>query len=146
MSSTNSEQTRRNRDERVNCQAVANLEAVFAVLKPILENYANHLCVKSDTATEYTLVTRSASPFHQPDRQPMYFGLLRLGKASVSFQLMPLYMNPALSKTISPKLRDWMRSNTCFNFKTEPEPEVIADLKRLTDAAFKQLGGMKLLQ
>jgi hypothetical protein len=75
----------------------------------------------------------------------MYFGSLHLGKADVRFQLMPLYMNPALSNSISPKLRDWMRSNTCFNFKTEPEPEIIADLKRLTDAAFKQWGGMNWL-
>jgi hypothetical protein len=123
----------------------ADLEAVFATLRPILANYANHLSVKSDTATEFAVVTRSASPFSQQSTQPMYFGSLRLGKVYVSFQLMPLYMNPALNKSISPRLRNCMRSNTCFDFKTEPQPELIADLKRLTEAAFKQWDEMKWL-
>ena len=52
-----------------------------------------HLTVKADTAKEYTLVSKSPSPFPRHKGQSMYFGSVRLGKAYVSFHLMPLYMN-----------------------------------------------------
>ena len=111
---------------------------VFAALKPVLAKHENRLAVKADTSVEYTLVTKSASPFPQHKGQPMYFGSVRLGKAYVSFHLMPLYMSPALVKTISAALKKRMQGKTCFNFKTVPEPELIATLARLTEAAFQQ--------
>jgi len=116
----------------------ADFAAVFAVLKPVLGRYAARLAVKADNSIEYTLVTKTASPFHQHKGQPLYFGSVRLGKAYVSFHLMPLYMCPVLTKSISPALKKRMQGKTCFNFKTEPEPELIADLKRLAEAGFQQ--------
>ena len=116
----------------------ADFTAVFAALKPVLAKYAKRLSVKTDTPIEYTLLTRSASPFHQHKGQPLYFGSVRLGKAYVSFHLLPLYMCPELMTGISPALKKRMQGKACFNFKTDPEPELIADLKRLTDAGFKQ--------
>ena len=68
----------------------------------------------------------------------MWFGSVRLGKAYVSFHLMALYMNPALTKTISPVLKKRMQGKTCFNFKTDPEPDILAELKRLMEAGLKQ--------
>jgi hypothetical protein len=50
---------------------------------------------------------------------------------------MPLYMCPELARQISPGLRKRMHGKTCFNFKTVPRPELIADLTRLTEAGFK---------
>ena len=110
--------------------------SVFAALRPVLAGYANRLAVKADTSVEYTLVTKSASPFPQHKGQPMFFGSVRLGKAYVSFHLMPLYMCPALTKSVAPALKKRMQGKTCFNFKSEPEPELIAALARLTEAAF----------
>src|SRR5712692_5117878 len=101
----------------------ADFAAVFAVLKPVLAKYAKRMSVKADTPIEYTLVTKSASPFHQHKGQPLYFGSVRLGKAYVSFHLMPLYMCPVLTKSITPGLKKRMQGKTCFNFKTDPEPE-----------------------
>ena len=123
----------------------ADFEAVFTALKPVLGEYAKRLSVKTDTRTEYTVVTKSASPFPQHKGEPMYFGSVRLGKAYVSFHLMPLYMNAVLTKSISPALKKRMQGKTCFNFKTEPDPDLIADLKRLTGAGFKQWGEKKWL-
>src|SRR5687767_14566221 len=77
----------------------ADFAGVFAALKPILATYAKRLSVKADTMNEYTLVTKSASPFPQHKGQPLYFGSVRLGKAYVSFHLMPLYMCDALTKS-----------------------------------------------
>src|ERR1700688_4476066 len=115
----------------------ADFAAVFAVLKPVLKKYENRLAVKADTSMEYTLVTKSASPFHQHKGEPLYFGSVRLGKAYVSFHLLPLYMCPELAKSISPELKKRMQGKACFNFKTNPDPELVADLKRLTAAGFK---------
>jgi hypothetical protein len=117
--------------------------SVFAALKPVLAEYANRLAVKTDTSAEYTLVTKSASPFPQHKGQPMYFGSVRLGKAYVSFHLMPLYMCPVLATRISPALKKRMQGKTCFNFKAEPEQELIAALTSLTEAAFQQWREMK---
>jgi hypothetical protein len=80
----------------------AEFDKVFAVLKPVLAKHARRLSVKADTASEYTLLSNSPSPFHQHKGQPLYFGSVRLGKAYVSFHLMPLYMCPELAKSISP--------------------------------------------
>jgi hypothetical protein len=123
----------------------ADFAAVFAGLKPILAKYARRLSVKADTATEYTLHTKSASPFPQHKGAPLYFGSVRLGKAYVSFHLMPLYMCPALTNSISPALKKRMQGKTCFNFKADPEPELMVELKRLTQAGFKQWGEKKWL-
>ena len=118
---------------------------VFSMLKPVLAQHAKRLAVKADTPIEYTLVTKSASPFPQHKGQPMWFGSVRLGKAYVSFHLMPLYMNPVLANTISPALKKRMQGKTCFNFKADPEPELIAELERLTEAVFKQWSKQKWL-
>ncbi|HXM45178.1 MAG TPA: hypothetical protein VN924_28325 [Bryobacteraceae bacterium] len=112
--------------------------AAFAALKPVLAKYAKRLSVKAETEREYTLLTKAPSPFPQHKGHPMYFGSVRLGKAYVSFHLMPLYMCPALTSTVPPGLKRRMQGKTCFNFKTVPEPETLAELKELVSAAFKQ--------
>jgi hypothetical protein len=60
---------------------------------------------------------------------------VRLGKAYVSFHLMP--MCPVFLKSISPALKKRMQGKTCFNFRTTPEPELITGLTRLTEAGFR---------
>jgi hypothetical protein len=100
------------------CAMAAGFATAFTALKPVLAKYAECLSVKTDTPLEYTLETRSPSPFPQHKGQPMFFGSVRVGKAYVSFHLMPLYMCPALQKSISPALHKRMQGKTCFNFKT----------------------------
>jgi hypothetical protein len=111
--------------------------AAFAALKSVFAKFADRLVVMADTAKEYTLLTKPASPFPQHKGSPMYFGSVRLGKAYVSFHLMPLYMSPVMTKSISPALKKRMQGKTCFNFKAVPEPELIRDLTRLTAAGFE---------
>jgi hypothetical protein len=122
-----------------------DFDEVFAKLKTIFARYSKRLKVKADTPIEYTLVTQSASPFPQHKGEPLFFGSLRLGKAYVSFHLLPLYMNPELKKTLSPALKKRMQGKACFNFKQQPEPELIAELKQLTEASLKQWDKMKWL-
>jgi hypothetical protein len=118
---------------------------VFDSLKPILARYVKRLSVKVDTPIEYTLMTRSASPFPQHKGQPLHFGSVRLGKAYVSLHLMPLYMCPVLTESISPALKKRMQGKTCFNFKNLPDPALIAELKQLTADALKQWAERKWL-
>ena len=70
---------------------------VFSALKRVLADRAKRLSVKVDTPVEYTLVTKSASPFPQHKGRPLYFGSVRRGKAYVSLHLVPLYMCPLLT-------------------------------------------------
>ena len=116
----------------------AGFAPVFAALRPILATYEERLAVKVDTSVEYTLLTKSPSPFPQHKGRRLYFGMVRLGKAYVSFHLMPIYMCPALAKSLSPALKRHMQGKTCFNFKVAPEGPLIADLARLTEAAFQE--------
>jgi hypothetical protein len=113
----------------------SDFAAVFAALKPVLARHADGLAVKADTPIEYTLVTKRPSPFPQHKGQPMYFGSVRLGKAYVSFHLVPIYMQPDLAKSIPPALKKRMQGKACFNFKTAPEPDQLSDLASLTVAA-----------
>ncbi len=114
--------------------AVTGFPDVFAALKPIVGVYEKKLSVKADTPVEYTVLTRSPSPLPQHKGQPMYFASVRLGKAYVSFHLMPLYMCEEMTKQISPALKKRMQGKTCFNFRTLPDAELMKDLKQLTKA------------
>lgn len=116
----------------------AGFADVFSALKPILASHAKALAVKTDTATEYVLVTKTPSPFPQHKGHPMQVAWLLMGKAYVSFHLMPLYMSPALTGNISPALKKRMQGKTCFNFKDIPPPELIAELKLLTKTGLQQ--------
>jgi hypothetical protein len=115
-----------------------DFEAVFNTLKIVLGKYSGRLAVKVDTPVEYTLVTKAPSPFPQHKGQPLYFGCVRLGKAYVSFHLVALYLNPKLTAAIAPALKKRMQGKACFNFKAQPEPEALVELKRLTAAANKE--------
>jgi hypothetical protein len=115
----------------------AEFSSAFAALKDVLERHAKGLVVQSDTDAVYSLGGRVASPFPQHKGHPMWFGSVKLGKAYVSFHLMPLYMNPALTKVVSPALKKRMQGKTCFNFKAVPEPELLKELEQLTEAAIQ---------
>jgi hypothetical protein len=112
--------------------------AAFASLRPVLAKHAKRLTVKADNSNEYTLLTRSPSPFKQHKGQPLFFGSIRIGKAYVSFHLLPIYMCPELAKKLSPELKKRMQGKACFNFKTSPESKIVTELKLLTEAAFKK--------
>jgi hypothetical protein len=111
---------------------------VFSVLRDVLARHEERLSVSADSPTEYTVLTQTASPFPQHKGHPMYFGSVRLGKAYVSFHLMPLYMCPKLTRLISPALKKRMQGKTCFNFTASPEPQLLQELESLTVAGFSE--------
>jgi len=123
----------------------ADFPSVFAALKTAFAQHTDHLIVQADTPSLFNLNSRVPSPFPQHKGQPMWFGAVRLGKAYVSFHLMPLYTNPALLRLVSPALKRRMQGKSCFNFKAAPNQELLDELKQLVEAALKDWTAKKLL-
>ena len=114
---------------------IADSSTIFSALKSVLVKHAKRLSVKTDTASEYTLVAKIPSPFPQHKGHPLEVASVRVSKAYVSFHLMPL---AEAAKNISPELKKRMQGKTCFNFKSDPGAEMMAELKRLTEAGFER--------
>jgi protocatechuate 3,4-dioxygenase beta subunit len=112
-------------------------EETFSTLKTVMAKFESRLVVKTDKAGEYTLVTKTPSPFPQHKGEPMWFGMVKASKAYVSFHLMPLYMNDELTATVSPELKKRMQGKSCFNFKAPPTAEQVSELRRLTEGGLK---------
>ena len=113
----------------------------FKQLKAILKPYADKLIVVHDTDTNYYLDTHHV----MKNKQRIFFGAVRTGKAYVSFHLMPVYASSVLLNTISPELKKRMQGKSCFNFKT-PDEKLFKELAKLTKAGFKMFHDPKFLQ
>jgi hypothetical protein len=103
-----------------------------AALVAVLSPYGDRLDVVPESSWGYYLQTKK--PSHK--KQPLMFAAVRVGKAYVSYHLMPIYMNEALKATISPALRKRMQGKACFNFTEMPAPALLDELRTLTDAGF----------
>lgn len=100
---------------------------VFEQLKKILEPYADHLTVKTDTPDVYSL----DGPYSEKWKRELFFGSAQIKKNYVSFYLMPVYMYPELLEEVSPELKKHMQGKSCFNFK-KVEPGLFRELELLT--------------
>ena len=103
----------------------------FQKLRAILEPYASKLIVVHDTDSNYYLDTKHV----MKNKHRVFFGAVRLGKAYVSFHLMPVYARPALLDDISPELKKHMQGKSCFNFKSV-DVKLFKELARLTKTGF----------
>lgn len=102
-------------------------KAVARELKAIFKPYRKKLIVVSESETGIYLDTKVI----MKNKRPIFFGGVRMGKAYVSFHLMPLYCFPELSKTMSPALKKRMQGKSCLNFTTV-DKELFRELKALT--------------
>ena len=115
--------------------------AVFAKLKAIFKPYAKRMEVAQDTKSYYLLNTRHI----MKNKQPLYFGGVRLGKAYVSFYLMSVYVCPDLLKGMSPELKKRMQGKSCFNFK-EVDGKLFKELEKLTKAGVVKFTDEKFIE
>lgn len=74
----------------------------------------------------------------------MFFGAVIMGKAYVSYHLMPLYVQPALMKQISPELKRHMQGKSCFNFHS-PDKNLFTELSVLTKSGLELYRSKALL-
>ena len=112
--------------------AKASFQEIFESLKAIFVPYTDRLAVQVDKPDQYYLETKT------PIRKghAFQFGGVKIGKAYVSFHLMPI-MTAKLQAAISPELKKRMQGKSCFNF-THVEPDQIHELKKLTKAGFEE--------
>ena len=115
--------------------------ATFQGLKAILEPYAAKMIVVHDTDKNYYLDTT----YVMKNKQRMFFGAVRMGKAYVSFHLMPVYAYADLQTGMSPELKKHMQGKSCFNFKAVDE-KLFKELAKLTKAGCARFSGEKLAQ
>jgi len=110
-----------------------DFESTFAKLKEILGAYESKLIVVADTKNYYALETH----YVMKNKRRMYFAGIKIGKAYVSYHLMPVYAFPELCSTISPELKKRMQGKACFNFST-PDEKLFKELAKLTKVGFKR--------
>jgi hypothetical protein len=136
-----SDQTKRRR------AASQEFNSIFVRLRAILQNHAGTLVVADDSDGRYCL---EGSP--GPAVLAAWGGKLRkpslpvawvqIGKAYVSYHLMPLYENSKLHERMSEELKARMQGKTCLNFKRNDE-ELFKELEQLTArglTAFRKAG------
>src|SRR5712675_796424 len=104
-----------------------DFEAVFLRLRSILEPYAAKMIVVHDSDKNYYLDTT----YVMKNKQRMFFGAVRMGKAYVSFHLISVYCCPDLLDGLTPELKKHMQGKSCFNFKTVDE-KLFKELAKVT--------------
>jgi hypothetical protein len=109
--------------------ASADFTAVFERLKRILKPFARRMLVVRDDDQWYYLDTKHVGP----NKKPIMFAAVHVGKGYVSFHLMPIYVNAKLQATISPALKKRQQGKACFNFAAVDET-LLAELESLTKA------------
>jgi hypothetical protein len=112
--------------------AKERLEATFAALKAILKPYEPGLVVQTDEPHYYYLNTGKT---HR--KRPVMFAAVRLGKAYVSYHLMPVYGCAELLEGMSAPLRARMQGKACFNFKVI-DPALVEELAQLTERCLQR--------
>jgi len=117
---------------RPSAQPNAEFAQVYAELRALMIESAAGMIVAQDG--EDGLVMHAPIPHPLKPNLPMWFGAVQIGKAYVSYHLMPLYMNAAMQARVTPALKKRMQGKTCFNFKAVDEA-VFAELEVLTRAA-----------
>jgi hypothetical protein len=111
-------------------------EAAYRRLRGILKPYAPKMYVSADSDIWYGL---DLAP--EAERVPAtWFGAVRLGKAYVSYYLMPVYTDPRLLNDVSPELKRRMQGKSCFNF-TRVDEGLFAELTSLTRRGYDATAG-----
>ena len=111
----------------------ADFDKTFTQLKKVLEPFAAKLIVAADTPTYYALET----PHVMRNKRRLYFAGIKIGKAYVSYHLLPLYMCPEMQAEISEVLKKRMQGKACFNF-SQPDEKLFKELGKLTRLGYKR--------
>lgn len=122
---------------------MADRAELYATLRSMMLDSAPGMRVAKDVEGELNLYAPWPHPTKPKD--PMWFGMVKNGKAYVSYHLVPLYVVPATDSGIPEALTKRRQGKACFNFKTA-EPEALAALEALTKrcaAAFAEPVSMK---
>jgi hypothetical protein len=106
-------------------------ESIFVRLRGILQKHSTALTVTADAPDHYCLQI----DFSPKLKKSFPVAWVKIGKAYVSYHLMPVYMFPNLLDKKSEKLRARMQGKSCFNFKVVDE-DLFKELEALTTEGF----------
>jgi hypothetical protein len=109
----------------------ADFDAIYAELRAMMLRAAPGMRPARDRPGDLLMLAPWPHP-RKPDA-PMIFGMVRTGRAYVSYHLMPLYMNAVMQAKVPTALARRKQGKTCFNFK-RAEPALFAELETLTRA------------
>jgi hypothetical protein len=116
----------------------ADFADTFAALRGMLHTHARTLLVTADTPTDFMVALPT-----KKDRvgRPLFVAGVQIRKRYVSYHLMPVYLHPALLKTLSPGLHKRKQGKGCFNFTAVDRAQLkeLSTLTRKGIAAFKNL-------
>jgi hypothetical protein len=79
-----------------------DFQAVYDELKKLMQPYAKGALKAHEKPGEFQVI---GQPVPQTKGRDVWFGAVRLGKAYVSYHLMPVYALPELLDGISPELK-----------------------------------------
>ena len=118
----------------------ADFTETFAALRDVLKKHSRNLLVTADTPTDFTVASRDKT-----DRtgRPLFIAGVQIRKSYVTYHLLPIYMNPALMKSVPPLLKKRMQGKACFNFSTL-DPARVNELSALTKTAIAKFRDVKL--
>jgi hypothetical protein len=105
----------------------AAFQDIFARLRASMHAQRGSCAITADQADLYNLETQVTGP----GGKKIWFGKVEIGKAYVSYHLMPIYIYPDLLAEISPALKKRMQGKSCFRFTQVDEP-LFAELEELT--------------
>lgn len=111
----------------------SRFQDTFESLKSILAENADEMVFVKNEPDDFHLNTR----YIMKNKQPMFFGAVRITKNYVSYHLMPVYVFSELLSGISPGLKQRMQGKSCFNFKT-PDQTLFRELAELTAAGYRR--------
>lgn len=111
----------------------SRFQDTFESLKSILAENADEMVLVKNEPDDFHLDTK----YIMKNKQPMFFGAVRITKNYVSYHLMPVYVFSELLSGISPGLKRRMQGKSCFNFKT-PDQTLFRELAELTAAGYRR--------
>ena len=106
---------------------------IFERLCKILRKYSQSLTVTADSPSLYCVALEYSPRF----KKGFPVAWVKIGKRYVSYHFMPVYMSPALKKSLSKKLQARMQGKSCFNFKATDDP-LFHEVEDLTARGFKE--------
>jgi hypothetical protein len=108
------------------------LEKVLALYSPPLKLWMSG--TKAKPHTRLTIPVAVVIPgIYSGKPIDLEVASLILGKGSVSFHFLPLYIRPALISKIPRALKKTLKGKTCFHIKS-PDPVLLEDVRQAVDA------------
>jgi len=100
---------------------MAELEQVFAELKPVFEAYDGPFVARTDTGSSYQLYTVGPVRVDGREYAEFAFAGLRLGAKHVTIDYMPVYLRPDLRDELGGQLRPLLKTKSCFHLRSAGE-------------------------